>query len=349
MPDLLVRKNYPFVDYIRFFSLAGIVFIHTDVYPQKWDFAAQFHKPVDILSYIALKQLAKFSTICFFMISGYLIADNLKINSPITLIKNRLRSILRPFLLAFAIFLILLLINGVFKNALGKYSKNSFREVLYFMFYSPFWFIPAYLFILSIILIGLKYINTIFFGVILLSITAFYTFSASYMFKSHTTEIPAFIFYVWLGIIVNQYKLVNKILKFNIFILLAALLIAYVLSCYQSYNLFEKKYIYYLGSLHFFNQMYSLLVFCFLVRICPQKPLFWIFKPRYETYGIYLYHFFFVVFALKPFVEYLNIKGWFPSEHKFLVLCLFVLEFIFCYIITTMFVKLIRYLKIPVL
>lgn len=65
MPNPLVKNNYPFVDYIRFFSLVGIVFTHTDVYPQKWDFVAHFHEPVYIVSYIALKQITKFSTIFF--------------------------------------------------------------------------------------------------------------------------------------------------------------------------------------------------------------------------------------------------------------------------------------------
>lgn len=283
------------------------------------------------------------------MISGYLMADSLKINSRIVLFKNRLRSILRPFLFAFTIFTILLLMKGDFKDVLGNYSRSSFKSLFYFMFYSPFWFIPAYLFIVFILLICLRYVNTIFFGFILLSITAYYTLSTEYRFSSHTIEVPAFIFYVWLGIFINRYKLVDKIIRFNIFLLFAGLLTAYLLSCYQSYYLFEKKYVYFLSSLRFFNQVYGLLFFCFFVRICPQKPVFGIFKPRYETYGGYLYHFFIVVFVLKPFIEYIGTKGWFPDKNIFLVLCTFVLEFIICYAITTMLVKFIRYLKIPVL
>jgi hypothetical protein len=343
------KRIYPFVDYIRFVSMAGIVWAHTDIFPGSSGFLSIFSEPQQFLSYIAFKQFFKFSVISFFMISGYLLADQLRIISPMTFLKRRLGVIVTPYVIAFTLFLILLTVQGEFIIPINASVFTAGKLVLYKIFYSPYWFIPVYFFTLITILIFHRYVYKIWFGALLLLVTSYYTFSEVSQSKDHTTAFLGFVFYVWLGMIVNEYKIVDRIKKWNLSFLIALVAIAFMLACYQSYILFLSKTIFYFNNLRFFNQVYGILFFCLLVRICPEKPNFGILNPRKETYGIYLYHYFTVLFVLRPLIEWLNRKGWYYADNFLSLLFMFFCQFLFCYVITTAFVKLLNHYKIPVL
>jgi peptidoglycan/LPS O-acetylase OafA/YrhL len=68
---------YPFVDLIRFISMLGIVWAHTDAFPLQVN-SFEFLKNIgDVEYFIVFKQIFKFSVVCFFMISGFLLGDNI--------------------------------------------------------------------------------------------------------------------------------------------------------------------------------------------------------------------------------------------------------------------------------
>ncbi|MBE9461821.1 acyltransferase family protein [Dyadobacter subterraneus] len=343
------KRIYPFVDFIRFFSMAGIVWAHTDVFPGNIAFTSLFFRPEYLAVYIGFKQIFKFSVISFFMISGILLADQLKVVKPITFLIRRLQVIIIPYLISFSIYLIFLSIYGDVAKLMKHSNISSFKIAVYILFYSPYWYIPVYLIALIVILVFHKFVNKIWFGSLLLLITIFYTFSPSSQTKDHTTAFFAFAFYVWLGILINEKKLIDKIKKWRIDVLIGLIVAAFVLASKQSYALLINHNTFYFNNLRFFNQIYGVLVFCLLIRICPEKPSFFILKPRQETYGIYLYHIFFVMFLVRPIIEWMNYKGWYPIDSFWLVLLIFIIQFILCYILTTAFIKILHFYRIPVL
>jgi fucose 4-O-acetylase-like acetyltransferase len=343
------KRIYPFVDYIRFVSMAGIVWAHTDIFPGTSGFLSIYSKPEQLLSYIAFKQIFKFSVISFFMISGYLLADQLRVISPMTFLMRRVGVIVTPYIIAFTLFLIFLTIQGDFFIPSNAKGFDTIKPFFYKVFYSPYWFIPVYFLTLITILVFHKYVYKIWFGGVLMLITSYYTFSELSQSKDHTTAFMGFVFYVWLGMFINEYKLVDRIKKWNTGLLLTLVVIAFALACYQSYSLFLNKTIFYFNNLRFFNQVYGVLFFCLLIKICPEKPNFGILNPRKETYGIYLYHYFAVLFIIRPIIEWLNKKGWYYGDNFLSLLFMFFCQFLFCYIITTVFVKLLNHYKIPVL
>jgi len=349
MPNSSYKRIYPFVDYIRFISMIGIIYAHTDVFPARMNLLVYLDEPVSIFTFVGLKQITHFSVICFFIVSGFLMTDQLKKISKVTFLIQRLRTILIPYLISLFIFLLILFLRGNFKELTNSHSNQRFNDIIYFVFYSPFWFIPTLFINIIIILLFYKYINTVWFGMILLSITAFYTFGDSFKLKSHSTAFFGFAFYSWLGVYINENGLVDKIKKIKLSILILGLIAAFILASIQSYWLFIKGNIFFSNNLRFFNQVYSILFFCFLVKICPEKPSFGIFKPRQETFGLYLYHFFFVIFLIQPIIEWIVIKGWYPFNSFPLIMAICMLNLIVCYTFSTAFVKLLRFWKVPVL
>lgn len=151
---------------------------------------------------------------------------------------------------------------------------SDLSTIAYILFYSPYWYVPVYFITLIVILIFNRYMNKIWFGAILMLITAFYTFSFRSQIKDHTTAFFAFVFYVWLGMFINEKNLIEKIRKWRVDVLIILIVIALILASFQSYLLLVNHDLFYFNNLRFFNQVYGVLFFCLLIRICPQNPTF---------------------------------------------------------------------------
>lgn len=353
MPDHQTKTeiNYPFVDFIRFISMMGIVFAHTDPFPYGTSYYSFLQGMDNPEAYIIYKQTFKFSVICFFMISGFLIGEKVVNIHPFQYFKRRLKATLKPYIIAFAVFVALsYIINPGLLAELNNYI-SFFRRIYYFIVGTPYWFLPTYLVALFTILLFNKYIDSLKFGAILLIVTAIYTFSTLFADKDHTTSVFAFIFYLWLGVYVRRKNLLMKIKKIKTYILLLLVTVTFILSCYEAYALFLNNKEHFFNNLRLFNQLYGLVFFILLVKVCPVKPDFWILSPRKETYGIYLYHFLFIAFIFPVFVylcdKYFGVQYY--SQGMYLLLLLGFVKFVVCYILTTLFVKIILRLKLPIL
>jgi hypothetical protein len=345
---------YPFVDLIRFISTIGIVFIHTEVTTPTGDFNIVLHRVNHVAYYLAFRQLFKFATICYFLIAGFLLADKMAGDTPFNYYIRRLNVIAKPYLFAVLLFFIALLVKE-FALPAHKFGFGYFFAIIkYIVFYTPFWYIPNYLLCLLVIVCFSKYINSLYFGGFLLLITLGYTYFNVYSPAngSHTTALFGFVFYMWLGVYIKKNDLISRIKMVSPLILGFLLLLIYLLSNCESFYLFNYMHTQdSLNTLRISNQLYSVVVFIFLVRCCGKAPRFGIFNPRKETYGIYLYHAFFIFFIIPA------LEGWigrqfhisFFSYNIYSILLITITNFAICYFGATALVKIMLRLKLAYL
>ncbi|SMD15188.1 acyltransferase family protein [Pedobacter nyackensis] len=345
----LVNKiNYPFVDFIRFISMIGIVWAHIPFFEQNETVTNILNKIDYPMIYLSFMQIFKFGVICFYLISGFLIGENLKNISPLSYFKRRLRTIGKPYIVVLVIFEIFTLISHFY---IGKntFSISAALDILkWSMFYSPLWFIPNYLLAFGIILLFYKYIRSKVFGLILFVIMVIYSIFLVYIpayAMSHTTALFGFVFYLWLGIFIRQNNLIEKILRININVLILITLALFSISIIESYQLYRNNFTTVFNILRFSNQLYSISVFALLIKICNTPPKFHFLNPRKETYGIYLYHGFITSFLIPIIIGFIDqyfdvtVHYWYDYRISSFIL-LFLSFFIFCYVSTTLFVKL---------
>lgn len=340
------KHIFPFVDLIRFISMLGIVWAHTDAFPIQVN-SFDFLKKLDNVEYfIVFKQIFKFSVVCFFMISGLLLGDNISKVSPLLYFKRRVSTTFSSYIIAFFSFFLIFIIIRLFIHNESIDVKYLFKDIYYTLFYTPYWFLPTYYIGLIIMLIFSKFVDSIKFGFLLLLITLYYTFSSlifpSLVIHDHTTAVFAFVFYIWLGAYIRNKGLIEKIKNIPISWLVTGVVIAFSLACYQSIELFNEGKKFFFNNLRIFNQIYGLLFFLLLVRICPEKPNFRMLNPRKESFGIYLYHFYFVAFFYPLIV--IGIQRYFDFDlfeniSILLIITYSFIHFILAYLTTLLFVR----------
>lgn len=340
-----IRITYPFVDLIRFVSMVGIVWAHTDAFPSQINIYNFLSDRGDVWAYIAFKQLFKFSAVCFFMISGFLLSDKMNTINPFEYFKRRIGTTFKSYVIAFSIFIGLLLIANYFfyKRPVALFEIP--QEMFYVLFYTPYWFLPTYYIGLLTIIIFSKYLYSWKLGAALLTVTLVFTFSHllfdNLLDRDHTTSVFAFVFYIWLGAYIRNKSLIEKIRKIPVWSLVVGLIITYLLACYQSLEMFNNGNTFFFNNLRLYNQIYGLLFFLFLIVICPKKPKFRMLNPRKETFGIYLYHFYFVAFIFPVLLFLANKYLGFTLYNQPMALILFysLIHFILAYVFTLVFVK----------
>jgi hypothetical protein len=295
---------YPFVNLIRFVSMLGVVWAHVAIftgYKSEQDFLNTVgHEWL----YISFKQLFKFGVICFFMISGFLLGDMVKPQNLVSYYKRRLQSTLKPYLVVFFIFVLHLSLKEYF-----KYHTFSGIEILRFcLFTTHLWYLPNYLIALFVTLIFYKFLDSKVFGSTLFLITLLYSVLTVYTIKyqaSNTYALFGFVFYLWLGIYIRRNnKVLEKIKQIKLIPLTIFLVVVFLLSCTEAYKLYLNSFDH-VNILRIFNQLYSVTMFIFLIRICNSTPNFGFLNPRKETYGIYLYHGLIAYYLVPRSVRYL--------------------------------------------
>jgi peptidoglycan/LPS O-acetylase OafA/YrhL len=337
------KTNYHFVDLIRFLSMMGIVWAHINVSDM---LSTENLKTTDhSFAVILFMQFWKFGVICFFIISGFLLADTDRLNNTKIYYQKRVKTLLKPYTIALSIFLILdLLIHPFFEKTTltGHFILNKLYLLLT---QSAFWFVPNYIIALSTILLFRKYVPSIKFGVTLLAITLVYSVLTVYTSQyqaSHTTAFLGFVFYLWLGVYFNKNKILDKIKSMRSAVLILTAISLFILSSIESFFLFRLNLSFF-SILRIGNQLYSLSIFALLVNLSSKIPPFKFFNPRKETYGIYLYHCFFVIVP-KRFYTLLHIK--LPYNHTFECMGHAIIWFAICYLGTTILVKTLNHFKL---
>lgn len=336
--------KYSFVDFIRFWAMLSIIYIHT---LQASNVVFNMQENLLSLGYLYdwLQLPLKFGTVCFYIISGFLLGDKLLNSSPVTFLRRRLNNTLKPYFVSLVLFVLWLslrhLLGPQAQINISYYFNGFLLDFKETLLYSSYWFIWNFFVALSIIILFRKFLFTAIFPVLLLATTLFY--SANIYLKlfetEHTTAVFGFVFYLWLGVFLHRHQ--KQLKQFidktplSIFILIA---LAFVML-----NQLEANLLYKIQStdpqntLKISNQLFSLCMFLILMKISDiGVPGF--FNPRKETFGIYLYHMFFVVLFAR-LIKYTPLKFVTEERNAVFIIAIFIVYFVFTYLGAIQLVK----------
>jgi fucose 4-O-acetylase-like acetyltransferase len=280
------KPTYDFIDLIRFISMLGIVLLHSTVLPQNLDlytFAKQTDYPFIFISFLLV---LRFSVICFFLISGFLLINNINNKEGSTYFKNRVAKLMKPYLFAFIVFSIL--------RALSNHNSSSILLALKQNFlFTAFWFVPVSLLAMLIILILLRFNNYEKTGKVLFILLLPVIVQFVYIHPLAGTS-PVFaliyVFYFWLGGYIKIKRLIPRIQKMKLWYISIIWVVSFILLLGETMFFYERNCTSILYNLRITNQIYGVTSFLFLIKLSPYFNKFSLFNPRTETFGIYLYH-----------------------------------------------------------
>lgn len=327
--------NFPFVDWIRMIAMVGIIWAHTP----NFEGGKNFPSLDDIPLYFFFMDFFKFGVICFFLISGFLLASKIETTPPLQYFKNRFLSTFFAYLFAFALVVLLF----VFKTrVLHDPSANTIPQYITLMFLeSAMWFLPNYWLSLAVILCFRKYLKHIGLGVFFFMVTMIYSYVYVYTENthSHVYALFAYVFYLWLGYYIGKNKLHLRFQTWNSYLLISLFLISYVIASYESVLLYAAGSTNPLNILRIGNQLFSVVAFVMMVRIFNRPFQSTWLNPRKETFGIYLYHMF--PLALLAFMLKLLEKAGITTFSNITTVFIFwfIVKFLVVYILTLLMVK----------
>lgn len=194
------KRNYDFIDTIRCIAMIFIVSEHS-IYFERTDFHPTGYKE---LFYIATIQLSKFGTICFFMLAGFLIGDKFVDYTPGQYLKRRVNNTIWPWLFWSLLFVFEPNIDALisYHTLIPHYDGTSYWLVLWdrletTYLYTIYWFIPNFLFCITLLLIFKRFLYNYWFGAVLFLFVIFYTVNIYYAWipSGHTIAILGFVFF----------------------------------------------------------------------------------------------------------------------------------------------------------
>lgn len=252
------------------------------------------------LTVIANLQFSKFGTIIFFLLSGFLIGDKIKNTTAKEYLKKRLQNTIKPW--AFWACILMILNYVTLAIIYFKFHPSDFwqtptlplgNQIIHIVFFTNFWFILNFMICLAILLAFKRYLDSNYFGLILLLCSLFYSVNLYFNWipTHHTTAVFGFVFYLWLGYQLNKYFDAFKLWvgKASAWWLIPVLIISFASCCAESLNLYSLHSDDAFNTLRFSNIIFSLLCFIVLFKYSDYLNVSF-FKPRQVTYGIYLIH-----------------------------------------------------------
>ena len=178
----------------------------------------------------------------------------------------------------------------------------------------------------------------------LLAITVIQTFFTCYTQKfnvDHTLSVFPFIFYLWLGAFIRRMNYHEHFIKIPFRYLGFFIVVTGILATVESVYLLEHGYRNYFNVLRYSNQAYSIVFFVALVKIGTKVRIPRFLNPRKESFGIYLYHVFIIIFLyphLSKAIE--GVTGISLTSVSLLaIIPLEIFKFVVCYLISTILVK----------
>lgn len=246
-------------------------------------------------------QPMKFGTLCFFIISGYLLGKHLLLqDSPWSYYKRRLQVVGIPFITAVSLFLLKHL--GVYGLLIGRYDLSMLTpefiklKIWLVLFNSAYWFVFNFLIVLGLFLVFWRQSYKPIFGWITGAIAVFYGINIhlGWIEQRHNLAILPYLFYLWIGVWLSRRQdILSYLQRLPNRWLIGAILISLALAVIESRYLWEINSISPFNTLRLSNQLFSIVVFIFLLRNDFSRRLTWT-NPRSESFGIYLYHLYFV-------------------------------------------------------
>jgi len=290
------RKNFDFVDTIRCISMMGIVFEHCTTIGN-----ANYESIFSSMFQASLMQFFKFATIAFFFIAGFLINHKFTEYTAWEYLKNRFKNTIKPWIFWLNVFVSLSVLGVLIKfvkrgrsELPSDFYSYLIEEYRFTIFFTSFWFILNFLICIAILLIFKRYIYKIWFGAILGIVSFFYSVNLyhKWIITDHTTALFGFVFYLWLGVMMNRHyeKLKLWLTKVSVFKLLIITAVLYLLADIEIIHLKELGTIDAYNTLRITNILYSLSFFLLLLKIGPIPCINKYLSPRTTTFGIYLLH-----------------------------------------------------------
>jgi peptidoglycan/LPS O-acetylase OafA/YrhL len=200
-----------FVNNVRFLCMAAVVFMHSVS-----AVAPLTGRPATGWFVWCMEQPAKFGSIGFFLISGFLMGEGLTRSSPLDYLMRRMRKVLLPwapwYLLCFALMLATDVLSGQALShagtghfGMGRFGAGALlvlKDLFRGMFGTAYWFVPNLLLGLCVLLLFRRYIQDIRLGFAMAAVSLAYGASLYVRWlpmKNHTQALLGFVFYLWLG------------------------------------------------------------------------------------------------------------------------------------------------------
>jgi peptidoglycan/LPS O-acetylase OafA/YrhL len=337
--------HYKFVDFVRFWSVLAIVMLHSLI---------AFYNGYTSISITNLFFISafKFGTLCFFIISGFLLGDKLYTTSPTSYLLRRFKTLFKPYLFALTLYIIWISFSLFFKSSI-LYSPHLtlltyLGKIVWILedtlLHGPYWFVLNLLFSLTVIILLKDHHFKIWFSVLMCLLVITYALNVHlvYFNPTHTIALFAYLPYLWFGVLLNKnkallYKIVSRFpLKVFIGVSFLLCIVSVIESNYLSHYSFADPF----NTLKITNQLYSISIFVLLIKLSRYKlPAF--LNPRREAYGIYLYHMFFIT-ACTHAVKLMSL--WHPQLPPSIAVNLLSVKlfvFVLSYIAVTFMVKVI--------
>lgn len=298
--------NYNFVNWIRLVAIFSIVYEHSIAIPVNVESQVQ--------TFNLLSQPFKFGTICFFMISGYLLGRKLSLSaSPWPYYRRRLMVVGLPFTIAFGLYYLKMI--GVVGRVLGRSMDTDLTGTFLIdqlwtnLFFTSYWFMVSFLLALGVLLLIWRQVDRPIVGWISFGVTCLFAVNvyANWFSPWHTLAMPAYVFYLWLGVwLARHEKFMQRLQAWNRPVLTAALLVTMGLAYLETELLVRYGSVSPINTLRPTNQLFSVIAFVWLVRYDGLHRFTHWLNPRSESFGLYLYHMFFVG-LLARLIEYLPV------------------------------------------
>lgn len=301
----MAKPAYQFVDNIRCIAMLSIVTEHTSY------IGSYVYTPdsATFWAYLTSIQLVKFGTISFFIIAGFLFAENSERYSASDYLKRRIHNVVKPWLFWSLAFLsILAIIPALIHLNSGVSLPLAISTVWWGVktvyLHSNYWFIINFLFCTVVLLLSKKVIRSWKFGFALFLMTGFYSINVytEWIMPLHTMAIFGFVFFYWLGIQINIHlsKIDDFISRISRRWFVALIAFAVFLGVQEAAYLYSVKSIDPINTLRISNIFFSLSAFALILRV---KNFDWLsfLQPRKTTYGISLIHYI-LVFSFLPLV-----------------------------------------------
>jgi len=299
-PTVPVKKNFDFIDTIRCIAMMGIVMEHC-TYNGTYIFNGF---PLKHIVYIGLIQFSKFGTISFFLLAGFLLGSKFTTYSSWEYFKRRLSTVFLPWLIWSLIFLCAILIqNYIALHRSGDFhlKKLLIEKIEMIYLYTNYWFIINFMFCITILLCFKKYLYKWWLGTLFLVLSLVYSANVyfEWFITSHTIAIFGFIFYLWLGAMLNKYwnKIEILIQKTPMYIFASLFVITFCLAIFDITHLIEVKSEDPYNTLRLSNILYSIVTIFLLFKIREFNFVKYL-KPRETTFGVYLIHYILVTHLL---------------------------------------------------
>ncbi len=295
--------------------MVGIVFEHSaDLGWIKYDDFSSTFVQASVL------QFFKFTTIAFFLISGFLINYKFTEYTPVQYMKNRLRSTIGPWLLWLHVLILMNFIDLWFRHARNAVAYPLPDDVVAYLggeYYNAvtgtsFWFVLNFLICIALLLLFKKHLYKTGFGIILGLTSLVYSINLyfGWFITEHTTAVFGFVFFLWLGAYINRNyaRIMHFIHSITTGRLLTFTFLLFLLSVLETVYLKLNGVTDAYNTLRVTNILYSLSFFALLLKRGAMPAVNKILEPRKTTYGIYLLHHIVITYLLREVLRPFSIE-----------------------------------------